>query len=159
MAAWVFNASLGRAGEFYGRVKGNDPANSAFVVIPLASSGLESQATLQDKDTFADVVSGATNEATGTGWERKVLTDSDLASVPAPDDSNDRYDFDLPDLTWTAVDDAADDVGALVVCFDLDTTSGDDTNLIPVSYHSFSIQPDGSDVTAQISGWYRATAV
>lgn len=159
MAAWVFNISLGRAGEFYNRVKSNDPANSALIVVPLAASGLEAQSVLQDADTLAAVVSGATNEATGTGWARKTLTDSDLASVPAPDDANDRYDFDLPDLTWTAVDDAADDVGALVVCYDSDTTGGTDSNVVPVTFHSFSIQPDGSDVTAQISGWYRASAV
>lgn len=157
MAVQVLNISLGRGIELYNRVKSNDPANSAFVIIPLATSGLESDATLKDKDDFAALVSGATNEATGTGWARKTLTDSDLAALPAPNDTSDYYEVDFPDQTWTGVADAADDVSALVVCYDSDTTGGTDANLLPVSMHPFVIQPDGSDVTAQISGWLRAT--
>lgn len=156
MANFVFNIAKGRANELLNRVDANDPANSALVVIALASSGLEAQSALEDADTFAAVVAGATNEATGTGWSRKTLTDSDVA-FGAPDDTSNVYDSDLPDLTWTAVADAADDVGALVVAYDSDTTSGTDANLIPLTHHTFSVQPDGSDITAQISGWFRAS--
>jgi hypothetical protein len=154
---FVFNIAKGRAGELYGRVEGSDPTNAVLVVIPIATTGIEAESVLEDADTFAAVVSGSTNEATGTGWARKVLSDSDLAAVPAPDDTNDRYDWDLPDLTWTAVADAADDVSALVVCYDPDSTGGADSALVPLSHHDFVIQPDGSDVTATISGWFRAS--
>jgi hypothetical protein len=147
----------GRVVEFYNRVESSDPTNAALVVIPLATSGLEAQSALEDSDTFAEVVDGATNEAVGTGWERKVLTDSDLAALPAPDDTNNRYDVDLPDLTWTAVADASEDVSALVVCYDPDSTGGADTALVPLTHHDFVIQPDGSDVTAQIAGFFRAS--
>lgn len=156
MANFVANIAKGRAAELLNRVDSNDPTNSAIVVVPLATSGLEAQSVLEDADTLAAVVSGTTNEATGTGWARKTLTDSDV-TYASPDDTNNRNDQDLPDLTWTAVADAADDVSMLVVCYDSDTTGGADSAIVPLTFHDFVIQPDGSDVTAQISGWFRAS--
>lgn len=158
MADFVFNIAKGRVVEFYERVNNNDPATSALVVVLLATSGLESDATLIDKDTLADVVSGTTNESTNTGYARKVLTDSDLAAS-APTDASDRYDVDIPDQTWTGV--AADGTGAiskLLVCYDGDTGAGTDANIIPLTAHDFAVTADGSDITAQINaaGFFRA---
>jgi hypothetical protein len=71
------------------------------MVIPIAESGLESQATLEDADTFAAVVAGATHEVTGTGWNRNTLTDVELATVAdlAPDDYLNFHDALFPRLT------------------------------------------------------------
>jgi len=159
MANQVFNISLGRVAEFYVRVDGNDPANAAFLVILLAASGVESDAVLKDKDTFADVVSGTTNEATNTGVNRKTLTDADIAAF-APDDTNDRVDLDISDQTWTAVaNDGTGAIGDLTVNYDSDTTAGTDANVVPCTLHDFAVTPDGSDITAQIAaaGFYRAS--
>lgn len=157
MADFVFNIAKGRVVEFYNRVEGNDPTNSAFIIVVLATSGLESDATLKDKDDLAALVSGSTNEVTNTGYARKVLTDSDLASLPAPDDTNDRYDIDLPDQTWTAVS-AGDGWSKLVVCYDANTTSGSDSDIIPLCAYDFVVTPDGSDIIAQFNaaGFFRA---
>lgn len=159
MADFVFNIAKGRITEFYHRIDGNDPANSAFIWTLLATTGLESDATLKDKDTFADVVSGTTNEATNTGYARKTHTDADL-SAWAPDDANDRVDLDCPDLTWTGL--ANDGTGAIskaVLSYDSDTTAGTDANLVPCCCYDFAITPDGSDVTATIAaaGFFRAS--
>lgn len=159
MANQIFNISLGRIAEFYNRVDTNDPANSALIVALLAASGIESDAVLKDKDTFADVVSGATNEATNTGYARKVLTDADLTAF-APDDTNDRVDLDIPDQTWTGLaNDGTGPVGDLTTNYDNDTTAGTDANIVPMTLHDFAVTPDGSDVTAQIAaaGFYRAS--
>lgn len=155
MADFVFNIAKGRVVELYNRVKSNDPANSAFIVMLLETSGLESDATLKDKDDFAALVSGATNEQTTLG--RKTLTDSDLAALPAPDDTNDRYDVDLPDVTWTAGTGNA--VSKLVIGYDSDTTGGTDSGIIPLTCHDFVVTPDGTDIQAVInaSGFYRAS--
>ncbi len=155
MADFVFNIAKGRVVELYNRVKSNDPANSAFIVMVLETSGLESDATLKDKDDFAALVSGATNEQTTMG--RKTLTDSDLAALPAPDDTNDRYDVDLPDVTWTAASGNA--ISKLVIGYDSDTTGGSDSNIIPLTCHDFVATPDGNDLQAVInaSGFYRAS--
>lgn len=154
---FVFNVAKGRVAEMYRRVDVNDPANSALVLVVLASSGLETDAVLLDKDTLADVLSGTTNEVTNTGYARKVLTDASV-TYPGPDDTNDRMDLDLTDPLWTSV--AAGDVWAkILVCYDGDTTSGTDADIVPLTAHSFDITPDGTDITGTVaaSGFYRAS--
>jgi len=157
MANQVFNIALGRVAEFYVRIDGNDPANSAFIVAVLATAGIESDAVLKDKDTLADVVAGATNEVTNSGYVRKTLTDADLVAF-APDDTNDRVDLDIPDQTWTAVA-AGDGWNDVVIAYDGDTTAGTDANIVPCTLHDFVLTPDGSDLTAQIAaaGFFRAS--
>lgn len=155
MANQVLNISKGRFVEFAIRVNADDPANSVFVLDLLATTGLESDATLLDKDTFTDLVSGTTNFATGTGWARKSLNQAGGITVTV-DDTNDRTDVDIPDQTWTAVADAADDVSKLASGYDSDSTGGTDANIVPMSTHDFVIQPDGSDVVAQVANLLRA---
>lgn len=152
MANFVFNIAKGRVAELYNRVKSNDPATARLVIVPLESSGLESQATLEDKDTLADVLAGTTNEQTTMG--RKYLTDSDIA-VMTPNDTNNSMDLDIPDITWTAATGNA--VGSVLICYDPNNSA--DTSIIPLTHHDFSVTPDGSDITAQINpiGFYRAS--
>lgn len=159
MADLVFNIAKGRIVEFYNRVENNDPANSALVVVALATAGLEADAVLRDKDTLADVVAGTTDEATNVNYVRKVLTDAELAALPAPDDVNDRYDVDIPDLVWTPGPAAGTGWSRLVVCYRPDTTAGTDANIIPLTSHDFVIVPDGSEIQATIAaaGFFRAT--
>jgi len=154
----VFNIAKGRVVEFYNRVESSDPTNAALVVMVLATSGLESDATLLDADTFSAVVAGTTNEVTNTGYARKVLTDADLAALPAPDDTNNRYDIDIPDQTWTTVG-AGDGWSKLVIGYDNDSTGGTDANIIPVTLHDFVVTPNGGNITAQINaaGFFRAS--
>lgn len=156
MADLVFNIAKGRAAEFYYRVDNNDPANSALVVMVLATSGLESDAVLRDKDDFAAIVSGATNEVTNTGYARKTLTDSDLGPLTI-DDTNDRVDLDLLDQTWSTVL-AGDGWSKIVVGYDSDTTAGTDSGIIPIVALDFVIVPDGSDIVWQLdpAGFFRA---
>lgn len=159
MADFVFNIAKGRVAEYYNRVKSNDPTNAALIVVLLASSGIEADATLIDKDDLAAVVSGTTNEATNTNYARKTLVDSDLNAVAA-DDTNDRMDLDIADQTWNSVaNDGTGAIGALLVCYDPDTTGGTDSAIIPLTKHDFSVTPDGSNITAQIAtaGFYRAS--
>lgn len=157
MANLVFNIALGSVAGNYRRIDANDPANSAFIIVLLAASGIESDATLKDKDTLADLVSGTTNEATNTGVSRKVLTDADLTAF-SPDDANDRVDLDFADQTWTGVaNDGTGAIGDLVVCYDGDTTGGTDANIEPQTLHDFSVTPSGGDITAAVATFYRAS--
>lgn len=153
MANIVFNIAKGRVVEYYNRVKNNDPSASALIIVPIETSGLESDATLIDKDDLSAVLAGTTNEQTTMG--RKTLTDADLASLPAPDDTNDRYDVSLPNVTWTATSGNA--ISKLLVCFDSDTGAGTDSNIIPLTMFDFSITPDGSDVTMTGGVFFRAS--
>lgn len=153
MANIVFNIAKGRVVEYYNRVKGNDPANSALILVPLETSGLEADSVLIDKDDLAALVSGATNEQTTMG--RKTLTDADLASLPAPDDTNDRYDVSLPTTTWAAA--AGNAISKLVVCYDSDTTGGTDSNIIPLTMFDFVQSPSGADIQMTGGVFFRAS--
>jgi hypothetical protein len=153
MANIVFNIAKGRVVELYNRVKANDPANSALILVPIETSGLESDATLLDKDDLAAVLSGATNEQTTMG--RKTLTDSDLAALPAPDDTNDRYDVSLPTTTWVAASGNA--ISKILVCYDSDTTAGTDSNILPLTMFDFAMTPSGADIQMTTGVFYRAS--
>ena len=155
MADIVFNIAKGRVVEFVSRVDTNDPTNAALIVVPV-DVGATTDATIRDFDTLAAVLAGGVTERTTGGWSRKTLTDADI-TLSAPDDTNDRYDVDIPDQTWTAV--TAGAVTDLLICYDSDTTAGTDSNIIPLTMHDFAITPDGSDVQAVIAadGFFRAS--
>jgi hypothetical protein len=154
---FVFNRSKGRITEFAERVNANDPTNSIFTIRVLATSGIETDAVLMDKDTFADVVSGATNEVTNSGYSAKTLDQSGGITVTY-DDTNDRVDVDVPDQTWTAVA-SGDGWNDVVFGYDSDSTGGTDANILPMTQHDFVLTPDGSDISAQIAtgGFFRAS--
>jgi len=153
MANIVFNIAKGRVAELYNRVKSNDPTNSAIILVPIETSGLESDATLIDKDDLAAVLSGATNEQTTMG--RKTLTDADLAAFPAPVDASDYMSISLPSVTWTAATGNA--ISKVLVCYDSDTTAGTDSNIVPLTMFDFSATPSGLDITMTGGEFFRAS--
>ena len=155
MADFVYNIAKGRVVEFYNRVKSNDPANSALVIVAINTTATD--ATLKDLDTLAAIEADAnTAEVTNVGYARKVLTDADLAALTV-DDTNDRIDLDMADPVWVGV--AAGTAWTdLLICYDSDTTVGTDSDIIPLLQFDFAVTPDGSDITAQVNaaGFYRA---
>lgn len=152
MAHIVPNIAKGRVAELHDRVKNNDPANSAIILVPLETSGLVSDATLMDYDTLADLLAGATNEQSTMG--RKTLTDADLASTPAPDDTNDRNERSLPTVTWAGASGNA--ISKIAVCYDPDTTGGTDANIVPMTIMDFVATPSGTDIVMTGGVYYRA---
>ncbi len=155
MADFVHNIAKGRVVELYGRVDGNDPANSALIIVVIDANG-DTDATMKDRDDLSALLGGTANEVTNTNYARKTLTDSDLTAW-APDDTNDRVDLDIADQTWTAV--AAGTAWTdMLVCYDNDTTGGTDSNIVPMTNHDAAITPDGSDITLVIAaaGFFRA---
>lgn len=153
MANIVFNIAKGRVIEYYNRVKSNDPTNSALILVPIETSGLEADSTLIDVDTLAALLAGATNEQTTMG--RKTLTDSDLASLPSPTDASDYYEVSLPTVTWTAASGNA--ISKIAVCYDSDTTGGTDSNIIPLCMFDFAVTPSGADVQMTTGAFFRAS--
>jgi hypothetical protein len=61
--AIVFNRALGMI-AYYASLPA---ANDSLVLIALESSGLEADSVLRDKDDFAAIVAGTTNEQTTVG--------------------------------------------------------------------------------------------
>ena len=147
MADFVFNISKGEVKNYCKLSATND----ALIIVPIETSGLETDATLKDYDDLSALLAGTSNEQTTMG--RKNLT----AATITVDDTNDRVDIDIADLTWTGATGNA--ISALLVCFDPDTTTGTDTTVVPLTKHDFVVTPDGSDVTAVIAaaGFFRAS--
>lgn len=155
MANFVANIAKGRAVELYRRVDVADPANAALVIVVLQAGSTDD--ALKDADTLSAALA-LTAEVTNSGYARKTLTAADIGTYDSLiDDTNNWLDLDIPDQTWTAVA-AGTGWARLVVCYDNDTTSGTDANIVPLTYHDFAITPDGSDITAQINteGFFRA---
>lgn len=153
MSDFVFNIAKGRVAELFNRVDTNDPTNSAIIIVPI-DRGAATDATLKDLDTLTAVLAAGVTERTTNGWARKTLTEADLAAL-AVDDTNDRMPATIPQQTWAAVTGGA--VTDLVFCYDSDTTSGTDANLIPLVCSAFAITPDGSDVVLAAGDIYRAS--
>jgi hypothetical protein len=138
MADLVTNIAKGRF-IHYASLPGT---NDGLVAVVLEASGVESDDALQDYDTLAALLAGASAEQTTMG--RKPLTNVTVTV----DDTGNTASFDADDVTWTAA--AGNATGKLVICYDPDTTTGDDTTLIPLTIHDFAVTPDGTDITAQI---------
>lgn len=153
MANIVFNIAKGRVNELYNNVENNSPANSAIVLVPIETAGLEADAVLIDADTLAAVLVGTTNEQTTMG--RKVLTDVELATVPAPDDTNDRAERSLPTVTWAAA--AGNAISKILVCYDPDTSGGTDADIIPLTMFDFVQAPSGGAIEMTGGTFFRAT--
>ncbi len=155
MADTVFNIAKGRIIEFYNRVENNDPAAANFIIVPVDVAAVTDD-TIRGFDDFAAVIAGGVTERSTGGWNRKTLTDTELAALPAPDDTNDRYDVDMPDQTWTAVSSGV--VTDLIMCYAA-TASPANAAMVPLILFDFAITPDGSDVVAQVNtaGFFRAT--
>lgn len=151
MADYTTNIAKGRVVELYNRVKANEPANSALILVPLKAKGTESEA--QDYDTLTELLAGTADEQTEGGWVRKTLTDAQLAALPAPNDTGNKYEVLLPAVTWTTPE-AGKNTTGLAVCYDADTTGGTDSNIIPLTVHDFVVTADGNNVTLDESVFY-----
>lgn len=153
MADFVFNIAKGKVAQYCENVDTGSPANSRLKVVPIETSGLETDATLKDYDDLSSLLAGTSNEQTTMG--RKTLTSTDVTITL--DDTNDRRDIDLSDITWTAATGNAISAVVVVYCPD-GVTPGADSTFIPLTKHDFVVTPDGSDVTAQIAlaGFYRS---
>lgn len=152
MADFVFNIAKGKV-KYYAELPA---ANDALRVVLLKNTGLETDSTLRDYDNLSALLAGSSDEADFTNYSRKTLAGIALTV----DDTNDRLDVDADDITWTSAGGAANNtLGKLLICYDDDTTGGNDTNIIPLTAHDFVVTTDGSDLIGQVAvgGWFRAS--
>jgi hypothetical protein len=154
MGTLTCNIAKGRVVELHNRVEAGDPSAARLYVIPISRGGV-TDAQLADADDFAAMVTLGITERTTNGWNRKTLSSTELGSV-APDDTNDRFAVDSTDFVWTAVASGGGAITDLVICY---ASVGSPTNaqLMPLTVHDFPITPDGSDVTATVTDYFRAS--
>lgn len=152
MADFCFNIAKGRVAELYNRVDAGDPSAARLYVIPVDVAAV-TDATIKDCDDFAAVVTAGVTERTSGGWNRKTIAAADIGAM-TPDDTNDRMPLDLADQTWTAVTSGA--TTDLIICYSA-SASPTNSQLVPLTQHDFAVTPDGSDVVATISDFFRAS--
>ena len=146
MANIVFNMALGKV-KYYAELPAT---NDALIMVPLELTGLVADSVMRDYDNLSLLLAGASNEQTTVG--RKTL-----ASVTVTvDDTNDWVALDAADVTWTAPTGNA--VGAVVICYDPDTTGGTDADLIPLTKHDVTGSPDTNNFTLTIADFVRASS-
>jgi hypothetical protein len=142
----VFNIAKGEVNAYTKRVVNNDPANSALVVVLLKTA--EADGILQDYNTLGNILAGANTEADFTNYSRKILTNTEL-SLPTVDNSGNQQFSDAPDLTYVSAGGAVNNaIVKMLICYDSDTTSGTDANLVPLVALDWVITTDGNDLVA-----------
>ncbi|MFI6639936.1 hypothetical protein [Streptomyces sp. NPDC050504] len=146
MATFTFNVALGRVAHYASLPAAND----GLTLVALEASGLESDSVLRKKTTLSDVVSGATNEQVTVG--RKALT----GVTVTVNHSLDRVEVDADNVTYTSP--TGNPVGALVICYDPDTTTGTDADLIPLTKADLSWSPDGISLPLTIADFFRGAS-
>jgi hypothetical protein len=162
MSDFVFNIARGRPVELHRRVDGNDPANSALILVVLALAGLEADDTLRDYDDLGALLAAANNEPAQAQYNRKTLTDTDIAA-PSIDDVLNRVVLTYSSQSWTSVV-AGDSWAKLLTCYDSDTTAGTDANIVPLTSHDMLINgapivPSGVNIQWSVpNGYYISSA-
>lgn len=146
MADIVFNIALGRL-AYYASLPA---ANDALIAVPIQTAGIVNDTTMRDYADLQTLLAGASDEQTTLG--RKTLT----SVTVTVDNTHDRVALDSADITWTATAGAA--ISAVVICYDPDTTTGTDADLIPLTKHDVVMTPDGSNFTLTVSDFARITS-
>jgi predicted Zn-dependent protease len=163
MADFVFNRSKGRVVQFAELIIGNAaPYVNAQFVITLWRRGSQTHAAIKDFDDVAAIEADAQLaelvSGTNANYVEKLINEGTLTRNY--DDTNEWVDVDFPDITWTALGAGGTAITDLLVAFDNDSTVGTvrDSAVVPMTFHGFSVTPDGSDVTAQLAalGFFRA---
>ena len=154
MGSLVPNIAKGRFAELYNRVDLGDPSTARLYVIPIARAAV-TDATLLDCADFAAIITAGCTERTANGWNRKTLTNTDLATLAA-DNTNDRMPVDLADQTWTPTN-AGDTVSDLVIGYSA-TASPTNAQITPIAVVTWGpITPSGATETATIADFARAS--
>ena len=138
MANFVANIAKGKIAYYAGLPGSSD----GLEAIPLEASGIQTDDQLKDHDTVAAVLAASNNEQSTMGRQ-------DLTGVSVTvDDTNNRVDISADDIVWTGA--TGSEVAKLLICYVPNTSTSGDSDKIPLTFHDFSVEPDGSDITATI---------
>jgi hypothetical protein len=147
MANGVFNIARGKVGYYLDDAMGLSGANSRLVIVVL--SQVEADDTLNNYDTLAAIEAGSNSEADATNYARIQIAAAGV-TYSVDDTGNTAKVVIDSDQTWSNVanDDSNGAWDKLLICYDADNTSGTDANIVPLTYHDFSVTPNGGDITA-----------
>lgn len=127
MAALIPNIAKGKLAYYAGLPAAND------ALIWVVLTGTETDDNIRDADTLSAIIALSVDEATFTGYSRVTAT----SVTVTVDDTNNRVDIDAADPSWSPT--SAQAVTRIVLCYDPDTTTGTDADLIPLFVDDFAL--------------------
>lgn len=149
----VFVAAKGLAGYYSTLPAANDSLVAVLFKV------IETDDTLNNYTSLSGITGGSNTEANATNYVRKTLASVTLTA----DNTNNWQTADSADITWTALGGGTNNtLVKLVICYNPDTVTngslgvGHESALIPLTYHTFDVTTDGSDVTATVANFYKA---
>lgn len=150
MSNFTFDFALGQTVGYHERVNNNDPANSALIFVVLAASGLESDSILRGYSDLASLLASTNNEVTNVNYARKTLTDANIPAASVDITTHRTTLSYTTTQTFTSIG-AGDSWSKLLICYDSDTTSGTDANVIPMCAFDLRISnaaivPNGNNI-------------
>lgn len=155
MASYIFNISRGRVVEYYARIVQNDPNTSGFLVSLLKAN--EAVGSLVDHDTLASLL-GSNTAADFTNYVRKTITDATLASLPAPDDTNNKMVLQFPSQTWLNAGGATNNTLTMAIVSYAPDVAGADSTIIPCAAYDYATVTNGTDITISWpNGFWQST--
>jgi hypothetical protein len=125
-------------------------ANDGLIWVLL--TGTETDDNLRDAVSLSAVLALAVDEATFTGYTRRTAT----SVTVTVDNTYDTVTADAADPSWSPT--SAQALTRIALCYDPDTTTGTDADLIPLYIDSFDVTtPTSGTVAYQVpsTGFYR----
>lgn len=156
MADQTMNISFARVKEYAVRARDAVVDTNPGITVVLLQAA-EADDTLRDYDTLSALLGATGNsEADFTNYTRKDITGADVTLTV--DDTNNDFTLNLPDQTWNSAGGTTDNtLVKLLLVYDPDTSVSDDTTMVPLTQHDFSVTTDGSDLTAELGDVFIAS--
>lgn len=156
MANQVMNFARGAIGYYHDPLRGTVGANARIVLVVLEASQADDD--LNNYDELDALLTHASNtEATSTNYARIELAAAALTWT-VDDTGNDAQAIVDADQVWTTVSQLTSEIwDKLLMCYDADNGTGDDSDIIVLSHHDFVVEPNGGNITAnfdQVAGYY-----
>jgi hypothetical protein len=155
----VFNIARGRIGWYAADALGLGVNATSYLVINVLQV-VEADDTLNNYDDWAAVLGGSNTEAASTNYAEITLDDT-AVTITIDDTANDAQAEVDADQTWSSVSQAASESWVkLLMNYSVDYGTTPDSGIIPLTYHSFDVTPNGGDITAdfdQTNGFWRST--
>ena len=147
MANGVFNIARGKVGYYLDDAMGLSGGNSKLVIFVL--SLVEADDTLNNYDDWAAVLAGSNSEADATNYAKIEIAAAGVTYTVDDSGNTAKVVIDA-DQTWTSVanDDSNGDWNKLIVAWDGDSTAGTNADIVPLTYHDFTVTPNGGNITA-----------
>lgn len=143
----AFNISKGKIQWYWEQVRDNvgSAGTGAGLIVSLwKTTGLEADGILADYDNIADLITPNV-QADFTNYAAKIVQGPTATVVI--DDTGNRALLDLPDQTWVDAGGAANNtLGKVIISYDPNLATGDNTTLIPLLAHDITATTDGNDL-------------